>query len=50
MAMKSISEEGHGGDQEAREHFFDWELFKFGLEVIVLLGFVYAVHLLIHMW
>ncbi len=50
MATKSISEEMHGVDKEAREPVFDWELFKFGLEVIALLGFMYGVHLLIHMW
>lgn len=46
--MKSISEDMHEG--EAREPFFDRELFKFRLEVIALIGAAYVVHLFIHMW
>lgn len=48
--MKSMSEDLHEVVKEAREHVFDWELVKFVLGIIALLGFVYVVHVLIHMW
>ncbi len=47
MATKSLSEEMH---EEARGPVLDWGLVKFVLGVIALLGFMYGVHLLIHMW
>ncbi len=50
MAMKSISEEMHGVDKGARAPGFDWELARFVLALIALVGFVYGVHLLIQMW
>ncbi len=48
--MKSVSKGMHEGVKEEREPTFDWEQAKFGLAIIALLGFVYGVHLLIHMW
>ncbi len=50
MATKSISEEMQAVEKEARAPGFDWELVRFVLGVIALLGFMYGVHLLIHMW
>jgi hypothetical protein len=48
--MKSISEGRHDVAGDARGLKFDWEMVKFGLEVIALVVFVYGVHVLIHMW
>ncbi len=50
MAMKYISEGMHGVEKEARAPGFDWELVRFVLALIVLVSFVYGVHLLIQMW
>ena len=48
--MKYISEDNHEVDKEARKPVVDWELIKYGLGIIMLLVFVYGVHLLIHKW
>ncbi len=48
--MKSISEDNQEVDKDARNSVFDWELIKYGLGIVVLFGFVYLVHVLIHMW
>ena len=50
MAVKSVSEEMGEGVRAAREPVVVSELVKFVLQVIALFGFMYCVHVLIHLW
>jgi hypothetical protein len=52
MALKFILKleemQAFVSEKVVQEHKESWDMFRFGLEVVALLGFVYLVHILIH--